>query len=252
MDKNIEDRYVVILAVLTQFIACFVGSMITIGLRDMQMDLSLNSWQVNLLSIIYYIVMISISLPISKVVSNFGIKRYLKLNMILLIFSLFLAGFAINAEMLIIARIIQGVCFAAFAVSVYVIVVKQISEEKLGPVLGLVSSAGYVGMTSAPTVSGFIISFLDWRWTFIFMVIFCVIAVWVTTRIETEWKEETPFNVTGSVFHFISMLMITMGIFSLDSIGIIPIAIGLISLVIFVKTERGKENQIFNLDIFKH
>lgn len=48
------------------------------------------------------------------------------------------------------------------------------------------------------------------------------------------------------------MLMITMGIFSLDSIGIIPIAIGLISLVIFVKTERGKENQIFNLDIFKH
>ena len=56
MDKNIEDRYVVILAVLTQFIACFVGSMITIGLRDMQMDLSLNSWQVNLLSIIYYIV----------------------------------------------------------------------------------------------------------------------------------------------------------------------------------------------------
>lgn len=48
------------------------------------------------------------------------------------------------------------------------------------------------------------------------------------------------------------MLMITMGIFSLDSIGIIPIAIGLISLVIFVKTERGKENQIFNLDIFKN
>ena len=80
MDKNIEDRYVVILAVLTQFIACFVGAMITIALKDMQMDLSLNSWQVNLLSIIYYIVMISISLPISKVVSNFGIKRYLKLN----------------------------------------------------------------------------------------------------------------------------------------------------------------------------
>ena len=70
MDKNIEDRYVVILAVLTQFIACFVGAMITIALKDMQMDLSLNSWQVNLLSIIYYIVMISISLPISKLVSK--------------------------------------------------------------------------------------------------------------------------------------------------------------------------------------
>lgn len=202
MDKNIEDRYVVMLAVLTQFIACFVGAMITIALKNMQADLSLNSWEVNLLSIIYYIVMISISLPISKIVSNFGIKRYLKFNMILLIFSLLLAGFAINGEMLIIARILQGICFAAFAVSVYVIVVKQISEDKLGPVLGLVSSAGYVGMTSAPTISGFIISFLDWRWTFVFIIIFCIIAVWITTRIETEWKQEAPINVTGSVFLF--------------------------------------------------
>lgn len=43
-----------------------------------------------------------------------------------------------------------------------------------------------------------------------------------------------------------------MGIFDLDGMGIITLAIGLISLAIFVKTERGKENQIFNLDIFKN
>ena len=166
MDKKSEDKYVVILAVLTQFIACFVGAMVTISLKNMQIDLALNSWEVNFLSIVYYIVMISISLPLSKIVSKFGIKRYLKYNMILLIFSMLLAGFAVNGQMLIIARILQGLCFAAFAVSVYVIVVKQIPEERLGPVLGLVSSAGYVGMTSAPTISGFIISFLDWRFTF--------------------------------------------------------------------------------------
>ena len=53
MNRN-EDRNVVILAVLTQFIACFIGAMITIALKDMQKDLSLNSWQLNFLSIAYY------------------------------------------------------------------------------------------------------------------------------------------------------------------------------------------------------
>ena len=162
MDRN-EDRNVVILAVLTQFIACFIGAMITIALKDMQKDLSLNSWQLNFLSIAYYIIMISISLPLSKIISKYGIIRYLKFNMILLTFSLLMAELAGNAEMLILSRILQGVCFAALTVSVYVIIVKQISEEKLGPVLGLVASAGYIGMTSAPTISGFIISFLNWR-----------------------------------------------------------------------------------------
>ena len=132
MNRN-EDRNVVILAVLTQFIACFIGAMITIALKDMQKDLSLNSWQLNFLSIAYYIIMISISLPLSKIISKYGIIRYLKLNMILLTFSLLMAGLAVNAEMLILSRILQGVCFAALTVSVYVIIVKQISEEKLGP-----------------------------------------------------------------------------------------------------------------------
>ena len=48
------------------------------------------------------------------------------------------------------------------------------------------------------------------------------------------------------------MVLITVGIFNLDDIGIIPLAFGLIALGLFIKTERGKENQIFNLDIFKN
>ena len=42
MDNKNENRYVIIIAVMTQFIAAFVGNMLTIALKDIQHDLCMS------------------------------------------------------------------------------------------------------------------------------------------------------------------------------------------------------------------
>jgi len=42
MDNKNENRYVIIIAVMTQFIAAFVGNMLTIALKDIQQDLCMS------------------------------------------------------------------------------------------------------------------------------------------------------------------------------------------------------------------
>lgn len=249
-----EDKYVIILAILIQFIACFLGSMITIAIKQIQFEFSLSYIEVNLLSIVYYIVMISISLPLSKIISKYGIKKFLKFNMILLILGLVMAGLSVNGLMLIFSRIIQGVCFAGLAVSVYVIVVKQIPEDNLGNVLGLVGSAGYIGMTSAPSISGLIITFLDWRYIFYFITIICIITLWMTTKIKTEWiNEEVTINHTESILYMVSMILFIAGCFNLNNImGILTLILSIILFSIFIKFERKNKNPIINLNLFKN
>lgn len=82
--------------------------------------------------------------------------------------------------------------------------------------------------------------------------IFCIIALVITTRIKSEWKKEEPVNFTGSILYVISMALIAMGVFDLSGRGAVPLITGVITLGIFIKTERKNENQIFSLKLFKN
>lgn len=253
MDKKIEDRYVIIIAVLTQFTAAFVGNMVTIALKEIQMDLSMSIVELNLLSIVYYIIMISIAIPLSKFISNYGIKRYLKINLVILATGLILSGLSVNSVMMIASRIIQGFSFAGLAVSLYVMIVRQISEERLGPVLGLVSSAGYLAMTSAPALAGLIVSYLNWRFLFFFTAILCLVTFIITRKVKTEWKDEKPINYTGSALYILYMALLVISFFNLNKLwGIILLAVSQILLVIMVKYEKKQEITTINIKLFKN
>ena len=175
---------------MTQFIAAFVGNMLTIALKDIQHDLCMSITELNLLSIVYYIILISISIPLSKFISNYGIKRYFKINLVILAVGLVLSGLSVNSIMIIASRVIQGFSFAGLAVSLYVVVVKQIPDDKLGPVLGMVSSAGYLAMTSAPAIAGVIVSFLNWRFLFYISAVLCLVPIFMTGKVKTEWIDK--------------------------------------------------------------
>lgn len=253
MDNKNENRYVIIIAVMTQFIAAFVGNMLTIALKDIQHDLCMSITELNLLSIVYYIILISISIPLSKFISNYGIKRYFKINLVILAIGLVLSGLSVNSIMIIASRIIQGFSFAGLAVSLYVMVVKQIPDDRLGPVLGMVSSAGYLAMTSAPAIAGVIVSFLNWRFLFYISAVLCLVPIFMTGKVKTEWIDKKTINYKGSILYIFSMVLLVIGFFNLNMFwGLALIAVSQILLVILVKYEKNQQNKTFNFRLLKN
>lgn len=137
---------------------------------------------------------VAFSIPFSKIISRYGVKKCIKISIIALFISIILSVIAMNDYTFIISRLIQGLTSASLAICLYVLIVEEFSSHELGSALGIVSSAGYVGMLIAPSFMGFMIYLVNWRIAFLIMIPILLILLFALTRVESEWYLEKKSN----------------------------------------------------------
>ena len=248
-----KDMLVLVIAALIQFITSFIGSMIQVAIPLMSSDLNLTIELANWISISYMIALIAVSIPLSRVISKYGVKRFTIIGVIVLSIGLIMSAIASDVYFLLFSRVIQGISVAVLLISIYMFVVNQISEDNVGSALGIVGSMGYIGMTSAPTISGFVVYYLSWRPLFVVMAVALVIELILLFKIDGEWKNDSkPINVRGSVFYILIMILFVLGLTNITRpFGVPLLILSFISFFIFVKVEIHNSNTIFDLNLFR-
>lgn len=247
-----RDLIIIVIAALTQFTTSFIGSMIQVALPLISNDLHLTVELANWISIAYMIALIAVSIPLSRVISQHGVKKFTIYGIMLLVVGLVMSAVSPDIYFLLISRIIQGIGVGILLISVYMFVVYQISENNLGKALGIVGSGGYIGMTTAPTIAGFIVYYLSWRILFIVLIIVFAIDLLLLFRLDGEYKSEPkPLNIKGSFMYILIMVIFMLGLNKITSWGIYLLIFGIIALAIFIKTEISSSNAIFNFHLFK-
>lgn len=248
-----KDMLVLVIAALIQFITSFIGSMIQVAIPLMSSDLNLTIELANWISISYMIALIAVSIPLSRVISKYGVKRFTIIGVIVLSIGLIMSAIASDVYFLLFSRVIQGISVAVLLISIYMFVVNQISEDNVGSALGIVGSMGYIGMTSAPTISGFVVYYLSWRLLFVVMAVALVIELILLFKIDGEWKNDSkPINVRGSFFYILIMILFVLGLTNITRpFGVPLLILSFISFFIFVKVEIHNSNTIFDLNLFR-
>ena len=248
-----KDLLVLVIAALIQFITSFIGSMIQVAIPLMSSDLNLTIELANWISISYMIALIAVSIPLSRVISKYGVKRFTIIGVIVLSVGLIMSAIASDVYFLLFSRVIQGISVAVLLISIYMFVVNQISEDNVGSALGIVGSMGYIGMTSAPTISGFVVYYLSWRPLFVVMAVALVIELILLFKIDGEWKNDSkPINVRGSFFYILIMIFFVLGLTNITRpFGVPLLILSFISFFIFVKVEIHNSNTIFDLNLFR-
>jgi len=131
-------------------------------------------------------------------------------------------------------------------------IVNEFEGSQVGSALGIVGSAGYVGMLLAPSFMGFMIYLLDWKSAFLILVPIVIFEIFILRRIKTDWfGEKRPIDSSGSILYIFSMILFTYGIATLDDYGLIPFLLSLIMIFAFVSVERRAENPIYDLKLLK-
>ena len=253
MNKKSNDKLVIIISSLIQFTATFISSMIAVSIKQIGIDLNVSIEEINWISILFFTALISISLPMAKIVYKRGIRKCIIISLFVLLLSSTMSMFSTTIEMLIISRTIQGFCVAVLIVSIYMMLMNQVSEENAGKALGIVSSFGYIGMTSAPAISGFLTHYLSWRSSFFVVDILSIFALLLLFNLKLKWKTyDKKIDIIGSLLYFIITFMFIIGLFNLDEPGgFIFISFSIILLIIFVKYEKKKKEPVLNLSLFK-
>ena len=155
--------------------------------------------------------------------------------------------------MFLLSRLIQGFTSASLAISLYVMIVEEFDDNELGSALGIVSSAGYVGMLIAPSFMCFVIYLLNWELAFLILIPIIAILLILLNKIDYEWiTEKRSIDNKGSLIYILLMVLFSYGMTTLDDIGVIFLVICLILLVIFIKVERSVPEPISNFKLVRN
>lgn len=196
---------------------------------------------------------VAFSLPFAKIISQYGVKKSTTVSLFLLFFSILISVFSTNDMMFLLSRLIQGFTSASLAVRLYVMIVEEFEDNEIGSALGIVSSAGYVGMLIAPSFMGFMIYLFDWKLAFLILIPIIAILLIFLNKISFEWNiEKRPIDNKGSLIYVLIMVLFTYGMTILDDMGIVFIIACVILSIIFIKIEKSVSEPIFNFTLIRN
>lgn len=248
-----DKKLIIIVAALTQFTATFAGTMVSIALPDIYNEFNISMHLLNWITIAFLTVFMAVTIPLGKIISNYGLKRVTVINNVLFIVGLLISICSTDVYMLIFSRIVQAVAVAGLSISVFMMVTHEIPKKEVGQALGLVGSAGYIGLTSAPSVTGFIVHYLSWRHIFIFTIMLTFIQLILLLRVKKEWKsEKQSVDVVGTILYMASMVLFTYGLTMITENGIYTIILSLILFAILMRLDKSKENPVINVKLLKN
>ncbi len=92
------------------------------------------------------------------------------------------AGLAPAFEVLVAARVVQGVFAALLSASVFPIAARVVAPAQRGRALGTIGTIGPLGSVLGPAGGGLIVAAADWRWVFLVNVPICALLLLLAWR----------------------------------------------------------------------
>lgn len=247
-----EKKLIIIIAATSQLIIQLIANMTIVSLPSVSGDLNFAAEIIMWVNLVYFCSLVATCIPFARIISQYGVMKSTKISLLGLLISVIISVCAINSYMLLFSRFIQGLTSASLSISLYVMIVEELKEKELGSALGVVGSAGFIGVLAAPSFMGFMIYLLSWRFAFLILVPILCILLYMVINIKKECcSEKKPIDNIGSLLYVVTMVLFTYGITVLDE-RLLYFIISLIMFVIFLKWERKAENPIYNLNLLKN
>lgn len=255
--SNHTRRLITIILLLSTFVSLASQTMMVTALPVIQHDLhvSLNAAQWLTTG---YTLIIGIVTPLSSNMYDKFTNRHVFLGIIgTFIVGTLLGCFATNFFTLLLARLIQA-CASGMLMSFQMTTMISIYPiEKRGSILGLSSLVISAGPAIGPTLAGFILQVLPWRWLFILVLPFMVLA-WIGGYFKLA-NFSQPRDIKIDYFSVLISLIgsgLTLGsltAFQVNAwVGLAMLIVGLAVIAVFVKRQLHLTNPMLKVQIFKY
>jgi MFS family permease len=239
-----------------QFIVPFLVSSVSVALPSIGRNFHASAFQLSLTQTAHVLAVVSLLLPAGRFADIHGRKRIFITGTIVLTLTTLFLGMARSIEVFIVLRFCQGAGSAMIFSTSVAILTAVIPSERRGRAMGIIIANVYIGMTAGPTVAGFIITQLNWRWVFFLILPFQLMALGLTlTRLKGEWTSHKGeyFDWIGMLVFMVSLLFLVSGVTQVTKLGIAKwMALGgLIGMGIFLKFEQGTRFPLLDFHLIK-
>lgn len=236
--------------------APFLMSSVTAILPAMGRDLRATAVHLSLIMLIYSLAQAVFNILGGRFGDMWGRRRVLLAGVVMFTVVTVAMGLAPDIGSMMGLRFLQGMAAAMISSCSTAIAISMAPLSRRGQVMGVLTSAVYLGLTLGPVVGGGIATAFNWRWLFLGI---CApgCAVWMVLRrfIRQEWRDARgePLDVAGALLLLAGLSMVALGA---GGIGIQPELLwltppGFILLGVFVRHEWRAVYPILDLRTFR-
>jgi len=196
-----------------------------------------------------------------KLSDIYGRKPFFLIGILVFSVGAFLCGTSGTIVQLIIYRAIQGIGAGLIIPTAFAAVGDLFAPRERGKWQGIMSSVFGVSSVLGPTIGGYIVDNLDWRWVFWVFLPLGIVAFILILKLfpKTERRQNETIDYLGTLFLSATLASMLLGFswagtqYEWSSPMILSLFAGsIVSLALFIWAEKRAKSPVLPLHLFKY
>lgn len=256
---NITGRWVLVSTITASSMGFISGSALSVALPAIQKALGADAADLLWINTGYLMLLSSLILVGGSMGDHFGRKRIFGIGIWIFIIASVLSGLAVNVEMMIASRLLQGIGGAMMIPGSLAIISAYFDDQSRGGAIGLWSAFTAITTVSGPVIGGLMVSRGFWRGVFFINVPLAIIALYSLYRYVPESRDENApeqLDYVGGILATVGLAALTYGFIEAGRSGfiltnILMLVVGVLIAVGFVVWEGRTSSPMMPLGLFR-
>ena len=261
MNVKLDNRMqLLVLFTLATSTITIAQGIITTGVVYLMSDFSVSSTQAQW-SYSAFLLVVGVMIPLSAFISRrFSSKTIFFFSLIIFLLGSVVCYFSNSLVVLIFGRILQAIGNGVLMPYVQILLLRIIPEEKWQTYMGLYGLVVAIAPVVGSFLGGFVITLYGWRALFSFFTISTLILIVLGLILvkDNTPTQDYPLDIVSVILSVIGCGGVMLGFTNVADYGfahymvILPIIVGIIALILFVRRQPKLDNPLVNLSILKN
>ena len=252
-----DPRWLLALAWLAGF-TLIDSSIVSLALPDIAREFDRSVGELAWVSTAYLLALAATLLAAGRLSDRFGQRPVLAAGAIAFLLTTAACGLAPTFEVLIAARLLQGVAGGVLYTVSLAITVTAFPPERRATAIGIYFTSGALGAVIGPVIGGMLTDLGGWRLVFLAQLpLPLLVAIGAVAMLPAATRRTGPFDISGIAAASLFLVATTFAMLQLPvpGGGLVALLVGMVaigSLVAFVVIERGATDPAVRLGIFSN
>jgi EmrB/QacA subfamily drug resistance transporter len=208
-----------------------------------------------------YLLALGVVIPLSGWLGDLlGFKRLYIISMAAFVVGSLLCALAWDLNSLIGARVIQAIGGGMIMPTTMAMIYRMVPRDKIGSGMGIFGIAILVAPAIGPTLGGYLVEYVDWRWIFTINLPIGVIGILLAFFVLPEFQSKHPgsFDIGGALSSAVALFCLLLALTKgadwgwTDERTLLLFSVSFFSFILFIYVELTANNPLLDLRVFRY